>query len=241
MYVLRTLGTFSLLVLTACTPAVVNPTFKPTQPVSRWVHGEGFVEELREGVRVAVAHRRSSVGAIEFTVDIENQSTVPLEIRPEAFQCRLSEAWSGRPDVQVVKAQDPEARLRQLEAAKAAEKKAQSDASAFQGIFFLLDIADTVSNTGKRSREENRRISEEKAKTYDRVERDKKNAEEREESLASQQRERERVALRKHTLEPGQRLQGRVEFHLNASEHRKLHLEVPVGDRLFAFEFMPGL
>jgi len=241
MFVLRTLASLALLVLTACAPVVVNPTFKPTQPVARWVHGEGFVEESLEGVRVAVAHRRSGVGVIEFTVDIENRGTLPLEIRPEAFQCRLSEAWNGRPDIRVVKAEDPEARLRQLEAAKAAEKKAQSDASAFQGIFFLLDVADTVSNTGKRSREENRRVSEDKAKTYDRVERDKKNAEEREESLASQQRERERVALRKHTLEPGQRLQGRVEFHLDASEHRKLHLEVPLGDRRFAFEFMPGL
>lgn len=237
----RAFVTLGLLALTACAPVAVNPTFKPTQPVSRWVHGEGFVEAAREGVRVSVAHRRSGVRVIEFTVDIENQGAAAIEIRPEAFQCRLSEAWSGQPDTRVVKATDPEAQLRQLEAAKAAERKAQSDASAFQGIFFLLDVADTVAHTGKRTREENRRISEDKAKTYDRVERDKKHAEEREESLASQQRERESVALRKHTLEPGQRLQGRVEFHLDASEHRKLHLEIPLGERRFEFEFMPGL
>lgn len=237
MAVPQVIGWVGLASLLGCTPVTLNPVLKPTQPIVRWVHGEGFVEMEKDGLTVGVAFRRAGVNGFEFSVDVQNGSAAPVDISPERFQCEMSGILRGTTDSRVVSAEDPERQLRQLEAAKAIEKKAQADTSHIQGLFFLLDISDSVSNATRRTREEKHRVMEDKRKTYDRLDLDKQHAEEREARLAAEQRERETVSLRKHTLEPGKRLQGRVEFHMDATAHRKFRLWIPVGERAFEFFF----
>lgn len=234
------LALMTLVVLSGCAPATLNPTLKPDRPVSRWVHGDGFVEEAREGVKVGVAFHRSGVRHLQFSVEILNESGQPMTVDPQLIQCQFSEALKPSTRESTHTAVDPEAQLRAMEAAKAREAKARSNASTMHGIFFLLDVADTIANTKKRTVEENRRVSDEQAKTYDRLERDKKNAEERIADLSARQREKEKVSLRKHTLEPGGKLNGLVEFQADASAHRKMRLRIPVGERAFEFDFVPG-
>lgn len=226
--------------LLGCAPVTLNPRLSPVAPVTRWHHGEGFVEQTLDGVTVGLAHRNSSVGQLEFTVDIFNGRPEGLTLQPQTFTCALESPHDPRTGVKDVQAQDPEAKLRALEQAKAWEQKRQSDAATASGLFLLLDIADSVANNRKRSAREVAESNRSKQEFYRDRENEKRQAEEAEARISDQQSREARSLLRQHTLEPGQRIRGRVEFRIDASQQRRFRVKVPVEGRIFEFEFKVG-
>lgn len=223
-----------------CAPATLNPRLSPVAPVTRWHHGEGFVEQSLDGVTVGLAHLGSSVGQVEFAVDIFNGRPESLDLQPQSITCALESPHDPRTGVRDVQAQDPEAKLRTLEQAKAWEQKRQSDAATASGVFLLLDIADAVANNRKRSAQQVAESNRSKQEFYRDRENEKRQAEEAEARISDQQSREARTLLRQHTMEPGQRVKGRVEFRIDASQHQRFRVKVPVAGRVFEFEFKVG-
>jgi hypothetical protein len=239
---LKPLGIVGLLVLAGCGPSI-NPSLTPVKPVARWIHGAGFVEETRDGLTMSAAFQQASANQLVFLVGLANDGDTPVIVSPEKLQCVLSDPRDpmrmAAPSA--ANAQDPEAKLRDLENAKIMERSNQSTGADIVALFLVLEVADAVSIPKHRTKEENRREAERDRQLYSSMNQNKRHSEEREDRYSAQQKEIESTMLRKHTLEPGKRLLGRVEFNLNTTNFKKVTLKVPVESQVFEFEFRPKM
>ncbi|WP_243288291.1 hypothetical protein [Geothrix terrae] len=234
--ILLTLG-FGL--LAGCMrPPGVNPSLQPVEAPDRWLKGRAYLKQEQAGVEVQAAFVEAGPGSLQFDLVVANRGTTTVLVDPERCFCDLTlPADTLAP--REIPAVDPEARIRAIIQASAAEKASQSDTTAFRGLFLLADLGDTLSQSTQRNPRQQREAQRGKQDTYRDMDQADRRSGERLTGLAEQRRHWEEDCLRKTTLEPGYGLRGRVVFHTKTQLASQVVLRVPVGAGTFRFAFRP--
>jgi hypothetical protein len=236
---LRLLPALLLGLLAACVrPPEPNPQLQPVQPVDRWLKGRPYLKQIQGGLEVRAAFEEAGPGALLFDVVVANRGAEPVLVAPEAFQCVLGDLPEGSLAPREYAAVDPEAMIRQLGEASAAERASQGTTQAFRGIFLLADLGDALSASTQRSAREQREVRQDNRETLrDMAEADRQ-SDARLSGLAARRRHWEEDCLRKTTLDPGYGLRGKAVFHLDSRRAGKVTLRVPLGGEVFRFDFI---
>lgn len=229
----------SLGLLAGCVrPPEANPALQPAEAPDRWLKGSAYLKQVRSGVEVEAAFVGAGPGALLFDVVVANRGTAPVLVAPEGFVCDLTlpEASLAPREVPVV---DPEAMIRQLDQASAAERSTQGATAAFRGVFLLADLGDALSQSSRRSPREQREVRQDQREASRDLDAADRRSEDRLTGLAAQRRHWEEDCVRKTTLGPGYGLRGKVVVHANTRLASQVVLRLPVGAETFRFAFRP--
>lgn len=138
--------------MAACVcPPEPNPQLQPVRPVDRWLRGKAHLKEERGGLEARAAFEDADPVALLFDVVVANRGAEPVLVAPEAFQSVLGDLPEGSLAPRESAVVDPEAMIRQLGEASAAERASQGTTQAFPGIFLPADLGDALSASIRRS------------------------------------------------------------------------------------------
>ena len=234
----RVLLAMGLGLLAGCVrPPEVNPPLQLVEAPDRWLKGSAYRTQVHGGVTVEAAFVDAGPGALLFDVVVANRGTAAVLVSPEAIACDLT-LPEGSLAPREVGAVDPEAMIRQLGQARAAEQASQGVTAAFRGVFLLADLGDALSQSTRSAREQ-REVRQEQRETRRDLDGADRHSEARLTGLAEQRRHWEEDCVRKTTLDPGYGLRGKVVFHVNARLASQVVLRVPLGGETFRFAFRP--
>lgn len=219
-------------------PPEVNPPLQPMEAPDRWLKGSAYLKQTRGGVEVEAAFVGAGPGALLFDVVVANRGAVPVLVTPEVFACELSLPETSLAPREVL-AVDPEAMIRQLHQASAAERSSLGVSAAFRGVFLLADLGDALSQSSRRSSREQREVRQEQRETSRDLDAAEGRSEARLTGLVAQRRHWEEDCVRKTTLDPGYGLRGKVVVHANTRLASQVVLRIPVGVETFRFAFRP--